>query len=154
MADATVEDLIARETQLTRSFAGFVVAWAAGWAWPMFMASKFEERDAATAAIWLLLLFVQLLLRGWYAYAAAMAAKALGGTGWHYAVWIFLAPVLSYLPIPLVSMAIAASPLSIKFLLGNQLQAAIRDQGMASLHDSPRETAPPPLPAGRLEAGP
>ena len=140
MTDVTVEDLIARESALTRSFAGFAAAWLAGWAWPMFMASYFEQRNAGALAIWLFLLLVQLCLRGWYAYAAAMAAKALGGTGWHYAVWILVAPLISLLPIPLVSTAIAASPLSIKFLLGGQLQTAIRQQSMMVLHD--REAAP------------
>jgi hypothetical protein len=36
------------------------------------------------------------------------------------------APFLALVPIPIVSTIIGVSPLSIKFLLGGQLQAAIR----------------------------
>jgi hypothetical protein len=43
-------------------------------------------------------------------------------------VWILASPILALVPIPLVSRVIAVSPLSIKFLLGGQLQTAIREQ--------------------------
>jgi hypothetical protein len=39
-------------------------------------------------------------------------------------------------PIPLVSTVIAVSPLSIKFLLGGQLQTAIREQTSMAMHAS------------------
>jgi hypothetical protein len=72
--------------------------------------------------------------------------------GWPYAAWILVAPVLSFLPIAFVSPAISASPLSIKFLLGGQLQTAIREQSAMVLHV--REPAPPSLPASRAPGSP
>jgi hypothetical protein len=52
----------------------------------------------------------------------------LGETPWKYVVWILAAPFLSRIPIPIVSTLIGVSPLSIKFLLGGQLQSAIRQR--------------------------
>ncbi len=79
---------------------------------------------------------MQIGLYVWFAIAAGAAARALGGTAWHYIVWILASPILSMIPIPLVSTVIAVSPLSIKFLLGGQLQTAIRDQTSMALHVS------------------
>ena len=79
MAESTVEDLVARESQLTWSFAGFAAAWLATYAWPVFMASYFEEKNPGAFLIWLLLLLVQLCLRGWYAYAAARTGRGFTG---------------------------------------------------------------------------
>jgi hypothetical protein len=78
----------------------------------------------------------------WYALAAGMAARALGSPGWRYVVWILAAPfvalIVALLPIPLLSSAastvISVSPLSIKFLLGNQLEEAFRRETSLSLH--------------------
>lgn len=71
----------------------------------------------------------------WYAVAAGEAAKVLGSTRWLYTTWILVAPFVGLLPIPIVSTLISASPLSIKFLLGGQLQTAIRDQMFVALRD-------------------
>jgi hypothetical protein len=63
----------------------------------------------------------------WYATAAGRAAKVLGETGWHYVAWILAAPFLTWLPIEsTLAMFIGVSPLSIKFLLGRQLDQAIQ----------------------------
>ena len=70
----------------------------------------------------------------WYAISAGAAAKLLGATGWHYVVWILVAPFLARLPIPIVSTIIGVSPLSIKFLLGGQLQTAMRLATFEELH--------------------
>jgi hypothetical protein len=80
--------------------------------------------------------FAQVCFYVWFALAAGAAAKALGGTAWHYIVWILVAPFLALAPLPLVSTVIAVSPLSIKFLLGGQLNTAIREQTSMALHVS------------------
>ena len=82
------------------------------------------------------LLVVQIGLYVWFAIAAGAAARALGGTAWHYVVWILASPVLALVPIPIVSTVIGVSPLSIKFLLGGQLQTAIREQTSMAMHVS------------------
>jgi hypothetical protein len=45
------------------------------------------------------------------------------------------APFLAMIPIPIVSTIIGVSPLSIKFLLGGQLAAAIRQESFAGIHE-------------------
>jgi len=79
---------------------------------------------------------IQLASYVWYAIAAGGAARVLGDKGWTYVAWILAAPFVAKVPIPIVSTLIAVSPLSIKFLLGSQLQEAIRQQGVASIHES------------------
>ena len=59
------------------------------------------------------------------------AKEILGEKAWPYVTWILAAPILSLVPIPIVSTLIAASPLSIKFLLGRQLNTAIREAAFA-----------------------
>ena len=70
----------------------------------------------------------------WYAVAAERRQKCSVTPGGKYVVWILASPFLAMLPIPIVSMLIGVSPLSIKFLLGAQLQSAIRQESLAPLH--------------------
>jgi len=69
-------------------------------------------------------------------YRCLRTAHGEGGTSWHYLAWIVAAPFVALLPIPLVAMVVAASPRSIKFLLGGQLKTAIREQTSTALHVS------------------
>jgi hypothetical protein len=136
MAAMTIEDLIRAEARLSRAFIGYLFAVGSALAWPMIIAGQIRGE---VIPVWvglasLGLLIVQIALYVWYAIAAGAGAKALGETGWHYVVWILASPFLSMLPIPLVSTVIAVSPLSIKFLLGGQLQTAIREQTTMALH--------------------
>jgi hypothetical protein len=132
----TIEDLIHAEARLGRAFVGYLFAVLSGMAWPMLVAGRGGELSVAWIATSLGLLVLQVGLYVWFALAAGAAARALGGTAWHYIVWILVAPLLALAPLPLVSMVIAVSPLSIKFLLGGQLQTAIRDQTSMALHVS------------------
>jgi hypothetical protein len=134
MADSRFDTLVQADTRLSRSFIVAVVAVLASLVWAMFIA---DPRDPAQGrTVMLVLLGIQLVSYIWYAVAAGAAAKVLGDAGWKYAAWIIAAPFLAQLPIPIVSTLIAVSPLSIKFLLGSQLQAAIRQEGFASIHES------------------
>lgn len=132
----TIEELIHAEAALSRAFVGYLFAVGSALAWPMIAAGISPEPTAGIGFVTLGLWAVQLALYVWFAMAAGAAARALGGTAWHYIVWILASPILSLVPIPLVSTVIAVSPLSIKFLLGGQLQAAIRDQTSMALHVS------------------
>lgn len=134
MADSRFDALVQADTRLSRSFVVAVIAVLATIVWAMFFADpRAPEEGRATM---MALLVVQLASYIWYALAAGAAAKVLGDAGWKYVVWIIAAPFLAQLPIPIVSTLIAVSPLSIKFLLGSQLQAAIRQEGFASIHES------------------
>jgi len=132
----TIEDLIHAEAGLARAFVGYLAAVASSLAWPMIAASISPEPTVGIGIASIALLLVQIGLYVWFAIAAGAAARALGGTAWHYIVWILASPILSLVPIPLVSTVIAVSPLSIKFLLGGQLQTAIREQTSMALHVS------------------
>src|SRR5688500_6608102 len=132
----TIEDLIHAEARLGRAFVGYLFAVLSGMAWPMIVGGRGGEPSVAWIAASLGLLVLQVGLYVWFALAAGAAARALGGTAWHYIVWILASPILALVPIPLLSTVIAVSPLSIKFLLGGQLQAAIRDQTSMALHVS------------------
>jgi hypothetical protein len=132
----TIEELIDAEAGLARAFIGYLFAVLSGLAWPMIAASFGAEPSSGIVVATLGLLVVQIGLYVWFAIAAGGAARALGGTAWHYIVWILASPILALIPIPLVSTVIAVSPLSIKFLLGGQLQTAIREQTSMAMHVS------------------
>ncbi len=132
----TIEELIHAEAGLARAFVGYLLAVGSSLAWPMIAASISQEPTLGIGLATIGLLVVQIGLYVWFAIAAGAAARALGGTAWHYIVWILASPILSLVPIPLVSTVIAVSPLSIKFLLGGQLQTAIREQTSMALHVS------------------
>ena len=132
----TIEELIHAEAGLARAFVGYLFAVASALAWPMIASSLSAEPTVGIGLASAGLLLFQIALYVWFAIAAGAAARALGGTAWHYVVWILASPILSMLPIPVVSTVIAVSPLSIKFLRGGQLQTAIRDQTSMALHVS------------------
>ena len=127
MKKASVEELVAAETALNRSFGAAVVALLASLVWMVTLGKVAGEPRGLVALIMPALLVLQLGCYVWFAVSAGRAAKLLGGTGGMYVAWIIAAPLLSLLPIPVLSMIIRASPLSIKFLLGNQLERAIRE---------------------------
>jgi len=132
----TIEELIHAEGALGRAFIGYLFAVASALAWPMIASSLSPEPTVGIGVASIALLLVQIGLYVWFAIAAGAAARALGGTAWHYIVWILVSPILSMVPIPVVSTVIAVSPLSIKFLLGGQLQTAIREQTSMAMHVS------------------
>ena len=132
----TIEELIHAEAGLARAFIGYLFAVASALAWPMIAAGISPEPTVSLGIASAALLLVQIGLYVWFAIAAGAAARALGGTAWHYIAWILVSPLLSMVPVPLVSTVIAVSPLSIKFLLGGQLQTAIREQTSMAMHVS------------------
>jgi hypothetical protein len=67
----------------------------------------------------------------WFAYAAAAAARSVGRSRLLVGAWIVVAPFLALLPIPLVSLIIGASPLSIKFILAGELRSQIQSLTLA-----------------------
>lgn len=134
MGTASAEDLIKADSGLTRSFLACVVLWVSSFCWALFAAPTSQASAATVPWVPLIILVLQIAGYVWYAISAGAAAKVLGAVGWRYVVWILVAPFLALLPIPIVSMIIGVSPLSIKFLLGGQLQVAIRDATFADMH--------------------
>jgi hypothetical protein len=103
--------------------------------WALFIAGPAPDAGSGSGMTATGLLLVQLGAYIWYAISAGGAARVLGDAGWKYVTWILVAPFLAQLPIPIVSTIIGVSPLSIKFLLGGQLQTALRQESFASVHE-------------------
>jgi hypothetical protein len=133
MSDASVEELQVADTRLARSFFGAVTSWGLSFCLNMFLVPSHRTSVALMAAV-AGVFVLQIGFYVWYAISAGSAARLLGARRWHYVVWILLAPFLALLPIPIVSTIIAVSPLSIRFLLGGQLQTAMREAAFAQLH--------------------
>ena len=131
MAKPSVDDLMAAESRLNHSLVASVVAVVASLGWGFFMARTMARPSAAAGLVALALFVIQLGCYVWFAVSAGKAAKILGEPGWKYVAWILVAPILALVPIPIVSTLIGVSPLSIKFLLGNQLEKAIRERPFA-----------------------
>jgi 1,4-dihydroxy-2-naphthoate octaprenyltransferase len=134
MADSRFDALVQADTRLSRSFIVAVAAVLGTLLWAMFISNPRDPTQGRSTMF--VLMGIQLASYVWYAVAAGAAARVLGEAGWKYSAWIMAAPFLAQLPIPIVSNLIAVSPLSIKFLLGSQLQTAIRQEGFASIHES------------------
>jgi hypothetical protein len=125
----SVDDLLSADSHLTRSFIAAAATALAVMLWATFAGTALSRMYGT-------LVLAQIGCYVWYALAAGEAAKALGEKGWMYVSWILIAPFAALIPIPVLSTVIAVSPLSIKFLLGGQLQSAIRDQTFEVMHPS------------------
>src|SRR4029453_1652826 len=115
MGKGTREELFAVESRLNRSFwacAVTLVLLLIG----IYVTLRTESAGARVATMVVLLMMLRAYV--WYATAAGAAARALGQEAWKYVTWTLAAPVLSLLPIPVVSMLIPASPPATHFLLG------------------------------------
>jgi hypothetical protein len=130
MSVASVEGLIAAEARLNRSFGACVGLLLANVGWA-YVDVKTGMPGVLPRLVSLGLVALEVGAYVWFAVSAATAAKRLGEGPWKYVVWILAAPFLAMIPVPVVSTLIQASPLSIKFLLGGQLQSAIREQTLA-----------------------
>jgi hypothetical protein len=130
MSVASVEALIAAEERLNRSFAACLGLLLANLGWA-YVDIKTGMPGMLPRLVSLGLVALQWACYVWFAVSAGAAAKRLGEKPWKYVVWILAAPFLAMIPIPIVSTLIRASPLSVKFLLGGQLQSAIREQTLA-----------------------
>jgi hypothetical protein len=136
MTAVTVEQLIKVEARLTRSFAVAAGALILSIIWRFFIATPVRGGTVVMTPAGVVLGLLQIGAYIWYAVSAAAAATAIGSRGWMYGGWILAAPFLAMLPIPVVSTLIGASPLAIKFLLGGQLQTAIRSGTFDEIHQS------------------
>jgi len=134
MAEDRMEALLRAESKLTRAFWAAAAGVIGTMLWAMFVQGPDTDAGSGVAQAGLILALLQFAFYVWYAFAAGAAAKVLGDAGWKYVAWILAAPFLAMIPIPVVSTLIGVSPLSIKFLLGGQLQTAIRQEGFASIH--------------------
>ena len=135
MAEERLDALLRAESRLTKSFWAAAAGVIGTLLWAMFVAGPSPDAESGIARTGVVLVLLQVAFYIWYAIAAGGAAKVLGEAGSKYIAWILAAPFLAMIPIPIVSTLIGVSPLSIKFLLGGQLAAAIRQESFAGIHE-------------------
>jgi hypothetical protein len=129
-ARASVEELLAAEARLDRSFAAGVVVLLCGLAFPVYLRITGQDNAPWAGPVAIALSIVLFLVYVWFALAVREAARRLGqGGGILFLVWILASPLLSLccgvVPIPFLGQAVSASPMVIKFLLASQLRTAI-----------------------------
>lgn len=124
----STEDLLAIESRLG-SFLVCVAALLAYIAWPFDVDAMPREWGPGVMLAVIVLGPLVLLLGAylWFAVSVGRAEKAVGENATLFVLWVLAAPLLSVLPIPIVSTLIA-SPLSLKFLLSRELRSKIHDQ--------------------------
>lgn len=123
-----VRELLAVEQQLDRSFLVCVVALVAALGWVTYLHGVELESAGWGRAILAAMGATLLAAYIWFAWCVGRAARAVAGSRALYLAWVLVAPFLALLPIPFVSVALAASPLSLRFLLAGQLRAQIHDR--------------------------
>jgi glycerol-3-phosphate acyltransferase PlsY len=126
-----LDRLLAIERQLDRSFVVSVVLVLLFALWPVYLRITGQEGIAWGGFVLLALGLALLASYVWFAVTATLAARSLGGAWIPYLAWLLLAPLFSCLPIPFVSLLLAASPLSLKFLLSGQLRSEIHRRTFA-----------------------
>jgi hypothetical protein len=124
----SVQELLAVEAQLNRSFTVCVAALFTGLGWVVYLHGAELEATSWGLAVLTALAAVLLATYVWFAWAVGRAARAVGGRRALYLTWVLVAPFLALLPIPVVSVVLAASPLSLKFLLSSQVRSQIHDR--------------------------
>lgn len=99
--------------------------------WPLFvrLTGPAYVRWAGVAEIALAVAF--LAAYAWFAFAATVAAARVGRSRVLVLGWILAAPLLSLLPLPIVSTILLASPLTLKFILAGELRATIQERTFA-----------------------
>jgi len=148
-AKASVDSLLKSEASFDRAFGLLVGAVFAELGW-LVCWLVLELFDVGWARVVSGVLTVAMLgAYGWFAVAVGRAAACLGKTGWFYATWVIVAPILA-IGIGVVDLSTAAallglaplhlkfggvligvSPLSVRFLLASQLRSEIHDRTFA-----------------------
>jgi hypothetical protein len=126
-----IEDLLAAEARLDRSFGVAVVAFLMKSAWPAYLQLTRQQAVQWVGAVEAALFVGMVVTYLWFAHAATAAAGRVGRSRVLVGGWILLAPVCAFLPIPVVTKLIEASPLSLKFILSSEIRSVIHERTFA-----------------------
>ena len=99
--------------------------------WPFFVRLTGPAYVRGAGGVEIALAVAFLAAYTWFAYAATVAAARVGRSRVLVLGWLLAAPLLSLLPLPVVSTALQASALSLKFILAHELRATIRERTLA-----------------------
>jgi hypothetical protein len=135
VGQVSVDALRGLESRLDRSFAACVASYVAT---SILLIILLGVGHPPAWAVIVALVAAAGLLAGyvWFAVEVARSARALGKGPVPYLLWMIAAPVVALVPIPVLSLLIAASPLSLKFLLARQLRAAIQERIRTDMGES------------------
>jgi len=126
----SVQTLNLLATRLNRSFYAAVISILVYLVLSMMVLPSIY-RSQRTGAILVVLLigfcfFLAIAGYIWYVVSIGITTRRLEKPAALYILWLIAAPLLALLPIPVVSIIIGVSPLSIKYLISNEIQAKIR----------------------------
>jgi hypothetical protein len=131
----SVKDLYKIESRLNHGFAAAVIALLLYLGISIFFSPLARDPDRLFVYLLIAGLVALLALCGyiWYIVSMYITARAIRKPAGLYLFWAIGGPILSLLPIPIVSIALAAAPLVIKFILSGEIQSMIRTQTSRSL---------------------
>jgi hypothetical protein len=134
----SVKELMAIESRLNRSFYAAVIAVIISIVLNAYLiAPLLREPRENVALIALAVSIGTLLALGgyiWYVVSIYATAKAMRKPFGLYLFWAIGGPILSLIPIPIVSRILSVTPLTIKFLLSGEIRTMIRLQTLRDLH--------------------
>jgi hypothetical protein len=134
----TVKELLGIESCLNLSFYAAVIAFIFLYSISWFsLPFLLEPRSNKTIALLLVIVAGAILAFAgyiWYMVSIYKTAKAINKPGGLYLLWAIGGPILSQIPIPIVSIALAVTPLIIKFLLSGEIRTMIRLRTLRDFH--------------------
>jgi hypothetical protein len=133
----SVKELMKIDARLNRSFYAAVAALIISIAVSIFSISPAREPrtgSLALALIIILLLFSAVAAYVWYVVSIYLTAAAIKKPSGLYLFWAIGGPILSLLPIPIISIVLAVTPLIIKYLLSGEIRTMMRLQTLRDLH--------------------
>jgi hypothetical protein len=133
MAPEPIDDLLTVEARLDRSFTAAIVTYLAMIAWTIY-AAILESRAAWIGYVTLAFALGVIATYIWFAVAASAAAARVDRSRVLVLAWILLAPFVGLIigvMGRIVGLLIAASPLSLKFILSSELRELIHRRTFA-----------------------
>ena len=130
-ATDTIDDLLAVESRLDRSFGWAIAAFLLATFWPLAARTMGVTGHGWATAVWGVLMLAYIACYLWFAFAAGAAAARVGRSRLLVGGWILLVLMLPIVFGGVISVLIAASPLSLRFLLAGELRSLIRETTLA-----------------------
>ena len=124
----SVDGLLAVESRLDRSFGWAITAFLLTTFWPLAARTMGVRGHAWANVVWVALTLAYIACYVWFAFAAGAAATRVGRSRVLVSGWTLAVLLLPILFGGILSALIAASPLSLRFLLAGELRSLIREK--------------------------
>jgi hypothetical protein len=133
----SVKELMRIDARLNRAFYAAVAAIIFYVAVSIFSISPVREPRSGSPALALIIVLFLILAVGayvWYVVSIYLTATAIKKPTGLYLFWAIGGPILSLLPIPIISNVLTVTPLIIKFLLSGEIRTMIRLRTLRDMH--------------------